>query len=111
MADIAAVEQEPVVRLGNEVRGDIPDELSFGLKRVLAMGSKAEPFADAEDMRINGHGGLVIDDGTDHIGSLASYALQCLQLLDGVGHLAVIDLDEALRHSYQMFRFGAGITD
>lgn len=111
LADIASVEQEPVVRLGNEVLGDVTDELPFGLERVLAMGGEAEPFAHAEDMRVHGHGGLIIDDGTDHIGSLASHALQRLQLFNGVGHLAVIDLDEALRHSHQVFRFGAGITD
>ena len=75
------------------------------------MRSQPEPFADAEDMRIYRHGGLVPDDGAHDVRGLASYALERLQLLYCVRHFAVIDLRQALRHLNEVFGFGAGVTD
>ena len=96
---------------GDDLRGDVLDELFLGLERVLAVGGQSETFADAEDMRIDRHGGLVPDDGAHHVRRFASYALERLQLFDRVRYFAVIDLRQALRHLNEVFCFGAGITD
>ena len=96
---------------GNDIGRDVSDECFFRLERVLAVCRQSEPFADTEDMRIDRHGGLVPNDRTHDIGGFASYALQRLQVIDVIGYDAVIDGDEALRHLYQVFGFGAGITD
>ena len=75
LAYIAAVKQEPVMRLGNDISGDIFDQLFLSLQGILAVGGQSQSFAHAEDMRVHSHGGLVPDDGADHVGRLASYAL------------------------------------
>ena len=96
---------------GNDIRRDVFDQLFLRLQGVLAVRGEAEPFADTEDMGIHRHGGLVPDDGTDNIGSFASYALERLQILDIIGNSTVIGLHQAFRHGYQMFRFGTRVTD
>lgn len=53
LADIAAVEKQPMVRLGDEVGGDIARQLVLGLAWRLAVGGQSEAFRDAEDMRIH----------------------------------------------------------
>ena len=111
LADVAAVEKEPVMGFGDDLRGDVSDELFLGLQRVLAIRGQPEAFADAEDMRIDRHRRLVPDDGAHHVRGFASHALERLQLLYCVRHFAVIDLRQALRHLNEVFGFGAGITD
>lgn len=100
-----------MMRFGDDVCGDIADELSLCLERVLAVGGEAEPFADTEDVGIYRHRRLLPDDCADYVGCLSSHALQGLQVVDVVGYLAVIDLHQALCHLNQMLRFRAGITD
>lgn len=97
--------------LGDDVRGDVLNELFLSLERVLAAGSQPEAFADAEDMRIDRHGGLVPDDGTYDVRRFASYALERLQLLYRIGYFAVIDLRQARSHLNEMLGFGARVTD
>ena len=111
LADVASVEQKPVMGLGNDICGDVLDQLFLGLQRVFAAGGESEPFGDAEDMGVHCHGGLIPYDRADHVRRLASYALQRLQVVDGRGHLAVVDLDQALLHLYQVFGFGTRVTD
>ena len=96
---------------GNDVRGDVFDQLAFRLERVAAIGGQAKTFADAEDVCVHCHGRLVPDDGANDIRGLASDALQRLQVVDVIGYLAVIGCNEALRHLDQVFGFGTGITD
>lgn len=96
---------------GDDLCGDVSDELFLGLERVLAVRGQTEAFADAEDMRINRHRRLVPDDGAHDVRGLSSYALERLQFLNRVRHFAVIDLRQALRHLNEVFGFGAGVTD
>ena len=62
--------------LGDDGSGDVFDQLAFRLERVFAAGGEPEPFADAEDMGINRHGGLVPDDGADDIRGLTFATLR-----------------------------------
>ena len=91
LAHIAAVKKQPVMRLRNDIRRDIPHKCFFRLQGVLAVRGKSEPLADAEDMRVNRHGRLIPYNRTDDIGGLAAYPLQGLQILDIIRHLTVID--------------------
>ena len=99
------------MRFGDDVGGDVLDELAFCLEWVLAVGGQSESFGDAEDMCVHCHGRLVPDDGADDVGGLASDALKGLEVIDVIGYDAVVGGDEALRHLNQMFGFGTGITD
>ena len=89
-----------MVRFGDNVLGNVLDELAFCLQWVFAAGSQAEAFTHAEDMGVHRHGGLVPNDGTDYIRGLAANALQRLQIVDIVGNNASIYLCQALRHLY-----------
>ena len=96
---------------GDDVGGDVLDELAFCLEGILAVGGQAEPFGDTENMGVHRHGRLVPDDGADDVGGLASDALKGLEVIDVIGYDAVVSGDEALRHLDQMFRLRARITD
>ena len=93
LADIASVEQKPVMGLGNDVGRDVLDQLFLGLQRVLAVRREPEPFADAEDMGVDGHGGLIPYDRADDVGGFTSDPLERLQVVYVIGHLAVVDFD------------------
>ena len=96
---------------GDNLGRDILHELALCLQGVLAVRRETEPFADAEDMGIYGHGRLVPDDCADDVGGLATDSLKCLEILDIIRHDTVVCFYKALRHGYQMFRFGTRITD
>ena len=51
-----------MVRDGAALRRDVPFQVALDLQGRLAVG-KSEPMGDAEDMRVHGDDGLVIDDG------------------------------------------------
>ena len=97
--------------LGNNGRRDVCDELTFCLERILAVGGQTEPFGDTEDMGIDRHGRLVPNDGTDDVRCFASDTLEGLEVVDVIGHDAVVNRDKTLRHLNQMFCFGARIAN
>ena len=96
---------------GDDVGGDVLDELAFCLEGILAVGGQSESFGDAEDMGVHRHGRLVPDDCADDVGGLSSDTLEGLQVIYVIGDDAVVGGDEALRHLDQMFRLRARITD
>ena len=77
-----------MVRLGNDVFGNIFHQCFLCLQRVLAVRGQPESFGDAEDMCVHGHGWLVPDHRTHHIRGLATHSLQRLQVLDVIRHIA-----------------------
>ena len=96
---------------GDDIRRDVLDEGFLRLERVLAVGGEPESFADTEDVGIHRHGGLVPYDRAHYIRCLPTDPLQGLQVIDVIGHLAVVYFHEPLRHLHEMLCFGAGITD
>ena len=93
LADVTAMQEKPMMGFGDDGSRDVLDELAFGLKRILAVGREAEPLADAEDMGVDGHGGLIPYDGADDVGRFTSDPLERLQVVYVIGHLAVVDFD------------------
>lgn len=111
LADVAAVEEQPVMRFGDDGGGDVLDELAFCLKGIFAVRRESKAFADTKDMGIDCHCGLVPNDRTDHVRGLTTDSLERLQVIDVIGNDAVVCFHQPLRHLYQVFRFGTGITD
>ena len=95
----------------DDISGDVFDKLLFCLEGVLGVCSESESFADAEDMGVDRHGGLVPNDRTDDVGGLASDTLECLEVIDVIGYDAVVGGDESLRHGDEVLCFGTGVTD
>ena len=99
------------MRFGDDIGRDVLDELAFCLKGIFAVRRESKAFADTKDMGIDCHCGLVPNDRTDHVRGLTTDSLERLQVIDVIGNDAVVDFYQPLRHLYQMFRFGTGITD
>lgn len=81
-ADIASVEYQPVVGLGDEVLGNVGDESLFGLEGSLGVFGQTDAIADTEDMGVDSHCCLIPHHGEHHIGSLTTDARQTHQLVD-----------------------------
>ena len=100
-ADVAAVEDEPMVGLGDDFRGDVADEFALSLERGFAAGGETEALADAEDVSIHGHCRLIPDNGKNDVGSLAPHSRERHQLVNIRGDLAAEFVNEPARHPNQ----------
>ena len=80
---------------------NIPDELAFGRKRVLAQGREADAFGNTEHVCVNGHRRAVVDDLQYDIGGFTSYAGERHQIVDRVGNLSVEAVDKHTGHAEQ----------
>jgi len=74
-------------------------QLSFRSQGGLSINRKADPGSDPEDMRVNGHIGLIVNNGGDHVGGLAADAGETNQFFDCQGHLATKVIDQHLGHT------------
>lgn len=110
-ADVTTMKDEPVVRAAEERARDVPGEDLLGLEGSFGVGGEADPFGDAEDVGVDGHGGFVVDDGEDDVGGFAADALQGLEGFNGVGDAAAVCLFEAAGHGDEVAGFGAGVGD
>ena len=109
LADIAAMEDEPMVRGGNLLGRDMLDELTLGLEGCFRVVRQADAVGDAEHMGVDRHGGLVEDDGGDDVGGLASHTREPLEVVDIAGHYAAEVAQEPLRHTHQVAALVVGI--
>ena len=92
-ADIAAVEQQPVVGTGYVFLGKVLNKLFFNRFRSLCrFWDQSKAVRDAEDMCIYRH------SGQHHIGSFSPYAWQLGQVIDVARNLASEIHDHHLRH-------------
>ena len=110
-ADVAPVQDKPVVRHGKQVVRDVLLELQFGLQGRA--GPAREPYArrDAEDMRIDRHHLLVPDDRPHDVGRLAAHTRQTLQRLEVARDLAPELRAEHPRHGGEAARLVVGVGD
>ena len=109
LADVAAVEDEPVVGDGEFVLGDVLDEFALGLEGGFAVVGKSDAVGDTEDVGVDGKGGFVEDYGGDDVGGFASYARELLQLVDVGGNVASELFDEGAGHGGEVLAFVVGI--
>lgn len=105
LADVAAVKDQPVVRIEQILLGHELDQPAFHLQNILA-GGDVGAVADPEDMRVHRHGELV-ESGVEHdVGGLAADAGQGFQVLAIVRHLAAMPFDEQTAGFDDVFRLG-----
>ena len=72
----------------NLVAGNELQQLPFRSQRRFCIYGQADAGGDPEDMGIDGHIGLVIDDRGDDVGGFAADAGQSHQFFNSQGYLA-----------------------
>ena len=82
------------------------EQLLFDFQRILA-GCQPRAVADAEDVRVHGHGGLTESHVEHHIGGLAAYAGKGFQLFAGSGYCACVQLNQHAAGLHQMLGLAA----
>src|SRR5690606_16915735 len=106
LADIAAVQDQPVMGMEHESRRHLLLQSLFHFERGLA-GGEAGAVADAEEMGIHRGGGLLEPDIDHHIGGLAADAGQGCERLAILGHFAAMLVDEDLREGMDILGLAA----
>ena len=96
LADVAAMQDQPVVGVAQEAGGDHLHELVLHLPRRLARGD-AEPVGDAEDMGVDGQRRFAEGGVEDDVGGLAPDPRQRLERVTVRRNLAAPPLDQRLR--------------
>ena len=89
LTDIAAVQNEPVMRMAQIRIGDDAQEAELNLERGLAL-RQIEPMRHPEDVRIHGQRAFAEGDVEHDVGCLAADAGQGLERLTLVRHLAAM---------------------
>src|SRR5688572_23264172 len=88
-ADVAPVQDQPVVRVLQELGRRELDEALLDFARI-ATRSELRAVGDAEDVRVDGHRRLPEGRVEHHVGRLAADAGQALEGLALGGHLAAV---------------------
>ena len=110
LADIAAVQDQPVMGMDAERRGRRLVQLEFDRQHRLALGQPGA-VADAEDMRVDREG-LLPEGGVEHhIGGLAPDPRQALERGAILGHFAAIVVDQHLRQRDDVLGLGVEQAD
>ena len=108
-ADIAAMEDQPMMGDVDEVAGNEFYQLFFGGQGSFGAKGQADAGGYAEDMGIDGHIGLFVYDGGDDIGCLSAHAGELHQFIDGERDIAPEFRDQHPGHADQVFGLVVGI--
>ncbi len=111
LAYVTAMKKYPMMCFRDKFSRDILDELLFCLQRILTIGGKPNALRYTEDVGIDCHGGLVVDDGTYNVGCLTAYAWETLQIFNIIGHLAIEIVYQHLCHTNEMCRLVVRVGD
>ena len=98
------------MRVAHEFLRDDADQSFFHRLRRLA-GREAQPVADAENMRVDGHGRLAERHVEHDIGGLAPHARQFRQRVALAGNLAAMVADQRLRQRDHVLRLAPPQAD
>ena len=93
LADVAPVQDEPVVGVLAEFLRHVAQQLALDFERRLA-GRKPGAVRDAEDMGIHGDGRLAERGVEDHVRGLATHAGQRFEVLARARHLAAVPVHQ-----------------
>ena len=111
-ADIAAMEDEPVMGRWDVCRWDVAGELLLnGIGGCGAVGNEPKTMADAKDVSINSHCGLVPHYSLHDVGSLTSHAWELDEFLKRLRYLAAETLHQHVRHTHKVSSFAVGVRD
>src|SRR6185312_3226816 len=104
-ADIAAVQDQPVMRVALELVGGVRRQGVLDGARGLA-GGEARAVGDAEDVSVDGDLGLAEDDVENDIGGFAADAGEIFERIPIRGDLAAVELDQHAAQADQVPGFG-----
>ena len=108
-AGVAAVEEQEVVGGGPLFFGNMLAQFLLDAQGGGASpGYQGETVADAEDVGIDGQGGLAEGYGLDDIGGLAAYTGEAGERFERVGHFATVFFDEHSCSADERFGFVVG---
>ncbi len=109
---IAAMQDEPVVRPREELRRDMSREEPLDLqRRICTLRYQSYAMRYSEDVCIHRHSRHVVDDGGDHIGSLAPHTGEPDELGYCVGHDRAVLPHQHTCHGSEVLRLTVGIGD
>lgn len=87
----------------------------YGLEELIFDGGggfsvgDTDASCDAEDVGVDGHGGLVVENGKEDVGGFSSDAGQGLQVVSVVGEDSVVFFDDFLCHGDEVLGFVVGV--
>ena len=110
-ADVAAVKQEPVVRLRDKLRGNESGQHPLGMEYGLTVRGETEAFAHAEDMCIHRHRGTVPQHRHHYVRGLTTDARQGDERRFVARDLTLMTFGELLRHRDEVLRLSVRVTD
>src|SRR5712691_13095415 len=105
-ADVAAVQDQPMVRVLQVFRRRELEQFLLYLERILAR-SDAGAVGDAEDVRVDRHRWLAECRVEHHVRRLAADAGKALQRFAARRHFAAVLLEQDLRQRHYVLRLGA----
>src|SRR5439155_1666210 len=86
-ADVAPMQDQPMMRVLTELRGHELQQAGFDVERILAR-RNAGAIGDAKDMRVHGDGCLAERDIQHDVGRFAADARKLLECLAALWYLA-----------------------
>ena len=110
-ADIATVQQQPVVSVGNIVGRDVFHQFLFDLQRCVGRRrNESKPMAHAENVRIDRHRSASEPHGLHHIRRLATHARQFYQIVHIARHFTAEVAHHHPRHFHEVLRLRVRIA-
>jgi hypothetical protein len=104
------MQQQPVMRVEQVLRGTRPDQAVLDCTRCVAAG-KAQAIRDAEDVRVHGHRGPAEGAVEHDVRCLASDARQFLEGLPIRGHGSAMTLEQQPARGEDIFHLARVETD
>lgn len=90
--------------------GDVAGKLLLnGIGSCGAIGNKPKPMADAKDVSINSHCGLMPDNSLHDVGCLTPYARKLDEFLQRLRHFAAETFHQHASHTHKMISFAIGV--
>ncbi len=109
-ADVAPVQDEPMVRLRNQIQGNMGHKVLFyRQRRGGCQWSQPDAVRNAKHVRVHGHRGLIENDGSNDVGRLATHARQSLQFVHLARYFGVEFRYQHPARPYEVLAFIIGI--
>src|SRR5687768_697533 len=109
-ADVAPVQDQPVMRILQVLRRGELEQLELHFERVLAR-RNSRAIRNAENMRIDRHRRLAEGGVQHYVGGLAAHARQGFERLAVLRHGAAMLLQKHLRKRYHVLGLGSVKAD
>ncbi len=109
-ADVAAVENEPVMGAPEQVLGNVAHERLLRVQRCLGVAGEAYAVGHPKHVGIDCHTVLAEGHRKHYVGRLAPHAGQRQQCVEVGRHFAAVFLHEFPCHQVEVMRFAVGVA-